>query len=108
MGAELEAILNEMKEKNGIGGAIVRVDGVPVHSTIALNELSAGMLASVANVSDAIMKKMDDRQKDIEVSMDGLILVIIPLKNHVFCGIVKDREEKKIVSEYAQKAKNYL
>lgn len=108
MGAELEALLTEMKEKNGIGGAIVRVDGVTVTSTIALNELSAGILASVANVTDAIMKKMDDHEKEIEVSMDGLILVMIPLKNHVFCGMVKQREDKKIVSEYAQKAKAYL
>jgi len=108
MGAELEAILGEMKEKSGIGGAIVRADGVTVNSTIALNEMSSGLLASVANVSDAIMKKMEDQQKDIEVSMDGLILVIIPMKNHIFCGIVNDRDQKKIVVEYAQKAKQYL
>jgi hypothetical protein len=108
MGAELEAILNEMKEKSGIGGAVVRSDGVTVNSTIALNEMSSGLLASVANVSDAIMKKMEDRQEDIEVSMDGLILVIIPLKNHLFCGIVNDRKQKKIVAEYAGKAKQCL
>lgn len=97
-----------MKEKNGIGGAIVRVDGVTLHSTIALNELSASMLAAVANTSDAIMKKMDDQQKEIEISMDGLILVMVPLKNHVFCGMVQDREAKKTVSEYAEKAKGLL
>jgi len=107
MAGELEAILNEMKDK-GIGGAVIRVDGVPVASTIALSDMSSGLLSSVANASDALMKRMDDRQKEIEVSFDGLILVMIPLKNHIFCGMVKDREEKKVVSEYAQKAKAFL
>jgi len=107
MAGELETILNDMKAK-GVGGAIVRVDGVQVASTIALNELSSGMLASVANVSDAMMRRMDDRQKEIEVAFDGLILIMIPLKGHVFCGMVKDREEKKIVAEYAQKAAAHL
>lgn len=104
MAGELDAILNEMKAK-GIGGAVVRVDGVAVASTIALNDLSSGLLSSVANVSDAMMRKMDDRQKEVEISFDGLILVMIPLKNHVFCGMIKDREEKKIVQEFALKAK---
>ena len=71
MAGELEAILNEMKGK-GIGGAIVRVDGVPVASTIALTDVSASLLSSVANVSDAIMKKMNDQQREVEVSFgDG-------------------------------------
>ena len=107
MAAELENILNDMKAK-GIGGAIVRIDGVPVHSTIALTDLSSGLISSVANISDAIMKRMDDNQKEIEISFDGLIMVMVPLKNHIFCGMVKDREEKKTVLEYAQKAKAYL
>jgi len=107
MASELENILNEMKER-GIGGAVVRVDGVAVASTIALNDVSSGLLSSVANVSDAMMKKADDEQKEIEISFDGLILVMIPLKNHIFCGMIKERDEKKIVQEYAQKAKNHL
>ena len=107
MAAELENILNDMKSK-GIGGAIVRVDGVCVASTVALSELSSGLISSVANISDAIMKKMDDQQKEIEISFDGLIMVMVPMKNHIFCGLVKDREEKKTVLEYAAKAKACL
>jgi len=104
MATQLEALLNEMKEK-GYGGAVIQVDGAVVHSTIALNELSSGLLASVANVSDAILKRMDDTQKEVEVAFGGMILVMVPLKNYIFCGMVKDREEKKIVLEYAQRAK---
>ena len=107
MSAELEALLYEMKEK-GVGGAVVQVDGVVVNSTIALNDVSSGLLASAANVSDAMMKKMEDKQKEVEVSFGGLILVIIPMKTYLFCGLIKDREEKKIVSEYAQKAMELL
>jgi len=107
MAGELENILNEMKER-GIGGAVVKADGVPVASTIALNDVSSGLLASVANVSDALMKKEGDQQKEIEISFDGLILVIIPIKNHLFCGMIKERDEKKIVQDYAEKAKNHL
>ena len=107
MGAQLEALLKELKDK-GYGAAVVQVDGVVVHSTLALNEMSASLLSSVANVSDAIMKRMEDSQKEVEISFGEMILVMVPMKNHVFCGMVKDREEKKTILEYAQKAKTML
>lgn len=107
MSAEIGTLLNEMKDK-GIGGALIQLDGVVVQSTVALNDISSGLLASVSNVSDAMMRKTDDRQKEVEVSFGGLILVMIPIKSYIFCGLVKDREEKKIVTEYAQKATVYL
>lgn len=107
MAAELEALLNEMKGKD-VGGAVVRVDGVQVCSTIPLNDVSAGLLASVSNVSDALLKRMKDQQKEIEIAMGGLILVMVPINNHIFCGMIKSREEKSIVLEYAEKAKAYL
>ena len=105
MATQLEALLGEMKEK-GYGGAVIQVDGAVVHSTIAINELSAGLLSSVANISDAILKRMNDTQKEVEVVFGGgMILVMVPLKSYIFCGMVKDREEKKVVLEYAQRAK---
>jgi hypothetical protein len=107
MAGELEAILNEMKSK-GIGGAVVRVDGVQVASTIALNDMSASLLSSVANVSDALMKKMDDTQREVEVSLGDTILYMIPVKSHIFCAMLKNRDEKKIVVDYALKAKAFL
>jgi hypothetical protein len=107
MPADIEAILNEMKGK-GVGGALLRVDGVPVYSTLALNELSTGLITSMANVSDAIMKKMDDRQKQMELAFENSVLVVIPMGNHVFCGMVKTKEEKKLVVEYAEKARQSL
>jgi hypothetical protein len=103
----VEEILNEMKEK-GIGGAVVRSDGTIVHSTIALNDLSAGILSSISNMSDAIMKKSGDKQKEMEIVFEGLILVMVPVKNHVFCGMIKSRENKAEVLAYAEKAKAFL
>lgn len=107
MAGELEAILNEMKGK-GIGGAVVRVDGVPVASTIALTDVSASLLSSVANVSDAIMRKMGDQQREVEISFGDGMLYIVPVKGHIFCAMIKDREQKKIVVDYALKAKAFL
>jgi len=107
MAGELEMLLNELKGK-GIGGAIVRVDGVPVTSTMAINEISAGLISSVANISDALMKKNDDRQKELEITFDDQTLVMVPVNNHIFCGMVKEKEDKKIVMEFAERAKPFL
>lgn len=107
MAGELEALLNELKGK-GIGGAIVRVDGVPVTSTMAINEISAGLISSVANISDAMMKKNDDRQKELEITFDDQTLVMVPVNNHIFCGMVKEKEDKKIVMEFAERARPFL
>ncbi len=96
-----------MKDR-GIGGALVRVDGVPVHSTMALNELSTGLMASVANVSDALMKKTDDRQRQLELAFENSVLVMVPLGNYIFCGMVKTKEEKALVVEYAEKVRPLL
>ncbi|MDD5340368.1 MAG: hypothetical protein PHV13_03900 [Candidatus ainarchaeum sp.] len=104
MADQIEAILNEMKDR-GIGGALVRVDGVPVHSTMALNELSTGLIASVANVSDALMKKADDRQRQLELAFENSVLILVPLGNYIFCGMVKTKDEKRLVLEYAEKAR---
>ncbi len=107
MAGELEALLNEMKGK-GIGGAILRVDGVPVTSTMAINETTSGLISSVVNISDAMMKKNNDTQNQLELSFDEQTLVMIPVNNHIFCGMVKDKDDKKTVMEYAEKAKPFL
>jgi hypothetical protein len=107
MPAEIEALLNEMTGK-GVGGALLRVDGVPVYSTMAFNELGTGLIASVANVADALMKKMDDRQKQLELAFESSVLVLVPLGNYIFCGMVKTKEEKRLVIEYAEKARPLL
>jgi len=99
--------LNEMKEK-GIVGAVVRTDGVPVASTIALKEADAGLFASVANVADAIMKKSGDKPQEMEILFSDMLVVMVPVKNHIFCAMIKSRDDKPTVLEYAEKAKELL
>ncbi len=103
----IEELLNEMKGA-GIGGAVVRADGVLVASTIALKDVDAGLVATVANVSDALLKRAGDEPQETEISFGGLLLVMVPVKNHIFCGLIQNREQKKTVLEYAQKARALL
>ncbi|MBI5228252.1 hypothetical protein HY988_06695 [Candidatus Micrarchaeota archaeon] len=107
MAEEIENVLNQMKEK-GIAGAVVRVDGTPLYSTLALSENAAGIIASLSEITNSIMKKMGDRQKSAEITFDNSILIVVPQKNYVFCGLIKNRDDKKIVLEYAEKANAYL
>ncbi len=103
MGEEIETVLNEMKEK-GIPGAVIRTDGVTLHSTLALNENTATILAALSELTNSVMKKMGDSQKNSEITFDNSILIVVPQKNYVFCGLIKNRDDKKIVLEYAEKA----
>ena len=56
-----------------------------------------------------MMKGLGDKPNELELSFGGgLILVMVPVKNHMFCGMIKDRAEKKTILEYAEKAKGLL
>lgn len=105
--SELESLLNEMKEQ-GFSGAVVRKDGVPIYSTLALNDVSANLMASVANVSDALLKRVDDAPENMELVFKNLIVVIVPVKNSLFCAVVNDRKHKSTVLDFAKKAEKYL
>ena len=100
---KIEEILNEMKTE-GIGGALVRKDGVVIHSTVALPDAAPGLIARCSNISDALMAGMKNSQKEVEISFSGGTIVSVPMKNYIFYGIAKSKEEKKKVLEYSQKA----
>ncbi len=104
---ELDDLLNEMKNE-GIGGAVIRNDGVKVASTIALDDVASGLLSSLSNVSDAMLKRSGDAQESVEISYQNEILVVVPVKNHIFCAMIKDRSQKEKVLEYAKKAQSFL
>jgi hypothetical protein len=101
------ALLEEMKAQ-GITGAIVRNDGIIIHSTMAITDAGAGFLSSTANVAQAMMKRAGDTPREIEVAFGNMILVLIPVGSHVFCGAVKSRDQKKNVREFAERAKAIL
>lgn len=99
----MNEIMEEMLGK-GIGAALVKNDGSIVATTLAFKEVEANLIKMIASGSDSMMKKSNDSTKEIEIAFDGLLLVIIPIKDHYFCGLIKNREEKKLVQEYAKRA----
>jgi len=100
-------LLEEMKAE-GITGAIVRMDGIVVHSTFAITDTAAGQLASVSNLADALIKRVGDSPSETEIAFDNLILLIIPIKEYLFCGAIKSRDQKQAVRQYAIKARELL
>ncbi|NYZ77593.1 hypothetical protein H0O02_04760 [Candidatus Micrarchaeota archaeon] len=102
-GGKIEEILNEMKAE-GIGGALARKDGVIIHSTIALPDIAPGLITRCANISEAIMARMKNSQKEIEIAFANGTIVAVPMKNYIFYGIAKSKDEKRKVLEYSKKA----
>jgi hypothetical protein len=100
-------VLDSMREE-GINGAIVRKDGQVVSSTIALNDVGAKMIASVCNVSDALSKRVGDKQKNVEIVLENKLFIMVPLDKHIFCGQIKERGEKQTVLEFSKKAEKSL
>ncbi len=89
-------------------GALIRTDGVLIASTIAIDDVGSRFLSSVVNIINALMKENEDNEKEIEIIVDNLYVTIIPLHNHFLCGILKEREEKKIIREYAERLSTSL
>jgi len=107
MAGELETLLEEMKGQ-GMGAAVIRMDGVVVHSTLALNDVSASLISSITNITKAMMEKMDDQQAELEITFDTALYLIVPGKENVFLAMLKSREEKKKALEYAKRALPYI
>ena len=105
--AKPQEILDGMK-KEGISGAIIRKDGILIHSTFAITDSGAGMLANVANIPDALLQRAGDEAKETEIAFGNLIIMIIPVHDYLFVGAMKSREEKPIVRKFASQAKAIL
>lgn len=103
----IQSILSEMRDA-GILGACIRADGVIIASTIAMDNTGSNFLASISNITDTLMKESGDKQKEIEISVDNLFLVMIPINNYILCGMLKDREEKKALRDYASRMSETL
>ncbi len=106
--AHIGEILNKMKEEVGVGGGLMRLDGVLIKSTIALPETMPMLISRAMNVSDAIMREVNDFQKEAEIAIDKDTIVIMRVGAYLFFGLAKSKEEKKAVIEYAKKAESVL
>jgi len=106
-GGRIEEILNEMKAE-GIGGALVRKDGVVIYSTVALPDVAPGLIARCSNISDALMSKIQDTQKENEITFSNGTIVAVPMKKFIFYGVAKTKDEKRKILEYSKKALNVI
>lgn len=99
---DFDPLLQELKSK-GLEVAIIRNDGLLVSSTINMDDVTPNVISSLSNISDAMFKQIQDNQKEIEVTFDGLYFVILPIKNLLLCGLVKQREQKKDLRDASEK-----
>jgi len=100
----VEDLLNSLKGK-GVETALIRKDGVLIHSTITLDETAPTIISSLANITDELMKQSSDSQKEIEITLDNIYFFMIPIKEYILCSPVADRELKKEVRGLAEKLK---
>ena len=103
-GLGLKEVLDEMKDA-GIEGALVRNDGVMVYSTMPLDEGGAKLISSFGNVLDAMLKSVGDTQREVEVSLNRKFLVMIPIRTHVLCGMLSNRDKKENLRGFADRIK---
>lgn len=89
----------------GIGSVLVRKSGGLVYSTVQIEDVVANTLASLGKVTETLLKRTGDEQKELEITADNDLIVIIPVKSHFLCGILKSRDQKKTLREYAAKLK---
>jgi len=102
MEEEVNKFLSELKD-GGIESAFIRKDGVKIHSTITLDENTSNLIVSLSNTVEAIMKKVKDKNNEMEVSTEKGYFIVIPIGDFYLCGITEDREKKKMLREYAKK-----
>lgn len=104
MNEKIQQLLETLKS-SGIGGAVIRKDGSIVYSTLPMEDVAANVLSSLGNVAETLLKRARDDSKELEITADKDLLVLIPVKSHYLFGILKDREQKKTLREYAEKLK---
>ncbi len=101
---DIENLMNSMKSKS-VESALIRKDGILIHSTLTLDETVPNIVASLANVTDELMKQAGDSQREIEITLDNIYFVIIPIKEYVLCSPVNERELKKELRDLAERVR---
>lgn len=105
---DVASLLNELKSK-GIDSGIIRKDGILAYGSLpAGGENTAAIISSVANTAEALLSKVKNSSKETEIALEGSFLVLIPLKDFILCSMVKDREQKQLLRECAEKVRLLL
>ncbi|MEM4166283.1 MAG: hypothetical protein QW153_01765 [Candidatus Bilamarchaeaceae archaeon] len=106
--AEINEILNKMNEEGKVAGGLLKIDGTMVKTTLALNDIAPTLISRIANISDALLREVGDKQKEIEMTSGSDTLVIVRIGNYLFFGLAKSKEDKKTIIDYAKKLESVL
>lgn len=106
--AQIENTLNKMKEENNIVGGLVRVDGIIIKSTLALADVTPMLISRIANIADAMMREVEDKHKEAEITMGSDTLVIVRVGQYLFFGVAKNKDDKKVIVDYSKKIESVL
>lgn len=99
---DVRTLLESLKT-TGIESALIRADGGLVFSTFHLDDAGAAALAGTSNVAGTLLQRGGDAQRELEIVMENDLIVLLPLKSHFLCGVLKNREQKKTLREYADR-----
>ena len=105
--ADTETILTGLKAK-GIECALIRKDGLMIYSTLTLDETTPNIISALTSITDELMRQVSDKQKEIEVSIDSVYFVVLPINSYLLCGVVKERDAKKEMRAVAEQLKTLL
>jgi len=104
----VQTIMDSTKHA-GIQVALIRQeDGRIVYSTFDVDQAVASGVAHTFRMADALLRKLEDQNKEMEIVADGSILFAAPAGNSILFAVLKDREQKKILRESAVKLQHFV
>lgn len=104
---ELKNLADEIKGK-GIESALLKRDGALVYSTFGMDDPAPHILQYLTNNAQLLMAELEDEAREIELSFKDKFIVIIPIANYILVGLVKTREDKKVLREYRDTIQSML
>lgn len=102
---DLKGTIDEMKGK-GIETALVKREGGVVYSTFAMEDPAPFISQYLMNNAHFLMAELGDEAEEVEISQEGKMLIVVPLKQYILLAIVKSNEDKKSFREYAKSIKS--
>ena len=79
-----------------------------IYSTLTLDETTPNIISALTSITDELMRQVSDKQKEIEVSIDSVYFVVLPINSYLLCGVVKERDAKKEMRAVAEQLKTLL
>ncbi len=100
-------LMEELKGK-GVEIALIKRDEGLVYSTFAMEDPAPYIAQYLANNAQLLMSQLEDEVREIELSFEGRIAMVFPTDTHVLLGVLKSKEDKKVLREYVARIKELL